>query len=70
MSVTVHKEDADTVQFYEDGAPLNQKCWRVSLKDGVLQIVLFDDAVNEYRGLQIERRGTQAEVFRNRDVRL
>lgn len=56
------------LDIIDDDAPVNQKRWRIVLKDEVFQVVLFDDAGNEYRGLQIERRGITPEVYKNRDV--
>lgn len=67
----VHTEGGEfRLDIVDDSARVNEKRWRVVLRGGVFQLVLFDDAGNEYRGLQIERTGTQYDVFRNRDVTL
>lgn len=67
----VHTEGGEfRLDIVDDHARTGEKRWRIVLRNGVLQIVLFDDAGNEYRGLQIERRGTQPDVYQNRDVQL
>ena len=67
----VHTEGGEfRLDIVDDAAPANQKRWRIILKNGTLQIVLFDDICNEYNGVQIERRGTTPDVHRNRDVQL
>jgi hypothetical protein len=59
-----------SLDIVDDDAPVNEKRWRIMLKNGILHIVLFDDAHNMYRGVQIERRGTQPDVYQHRDVEL
>lgn len=67
----VHTEGGDfRLDIVDDHAKSNEKRWRIVLRNGVLQIVLFDDAGNEYRGVQIERRGLTPDVFQHRDVQL
>lgn len=67
----VHTEGGEfRLDIVDDHAKFNEKRWRIVLRNSVLQIVLFDDAGNEYRGVQIERRGTLPDVFQYRDVQL
>lgn len=67
----VHTEGGEfRLDIVDDTASVNEKRWRIVLKGHVFQLVLFDDAGNEYRGLQIERRGTQPDVYTKRDVQL
>ena len=61
----VHTDGGEfRLDLVDDSAPFNEKRWRIVVKDRVLQIVLFDDASNEHRCLQIERQGTTPEVIR------
>lgn len=61
----VHTEGGDfRLDLIDDSAPINERRWRIVLKDRVFQLVLFDDAGNEHRTLQIERRGTTPEIVR------
>lgn len=65
----VHTEGGEfRLDIVDDAARVNEKRWRIVLKSGVFQLVLFDDAGNMYNGLQIERRGTQPDVYTKRDV--
>lgn len=65
----VHTEGGEfRLDIVDDTASANEKRWRIVLKGHVFQLVLFDDAGNMYTGVQIERRGTQPDVYKNRDV--
>lgn len=67
----VHTEGGEfRLDIVDDSALVNERRWRIVLKNHVLQIVLFDDAGNMYKGVQIERRGITPDVYKNRDVQL
>lgn len=67
----VHTEGGEfRLDIVDDNASVNERRWRIVLKNGMLQIVLFDDAGNGYRGVQIERRGLTPDISQHRDVQL
>lgn len=68
----VHTEGGEfRLDIIDDAATADNKHWRIVLRNGVLQIVLFDQR-QDYGGLQVERRGTQFDIHRGatRDVQL
>lgn len=70
ITPTVHLEgDEFRLNIIEDGRKPDECHWRIVVKNGVFQIVLFDQR-GDYRGFQIERRGNQFDIYQNRDVRL
>lgn len=61
----VHTEGGDfKLGLVDDSAPTNEKRWLIVLKDRVFQLMLFDDAGNECRTLQVHRTGTTPEIVR------
>lgn len=52
------------LDLVDDPAPVNARRWRIILGRKMLQVVLFDDAGNEYNSIQIERVGTQPQITR------
>ena len=67
----VHTEGGDfRLDIVDDSASVNERRWRIVLKNHVLHVVLLDDCANMYNGVQIERRGTTPDVYTKRDVQL
>lgn len=54
----VHTEGGEfRLDIVDDHASVNERRWRIVLKNGALQVMLMDDIGNQRRALQIERVG-------------
>jgi hypothetical protein len=61
----VHIEGGEfRLDIVDSTAPVNERRWRIILKNGVFQLVLINDAGSEHRVLHIQRQGTGFDVTR------
>lgn len=61
----VHTEGGEfRLDIVDDDAPVDERHWRITIKNHVFQLVLIDDAKSVHNCLSIERTGTRPNITR------